>query len=134
MFPDTPSRPRWAGVNQPLARSPSTGPGWQLVDCASTRTTAPSTCWTREPSVYASSYDNPEVRDAYPNADLIRQSINDAGPRPITPYYVGGRLDHQHLASPGAVNENTPAQTDEFMSAVRKGGDSMSTVAERSAK
>jgi len=33
-------------------------------------------------------YDEQEVKDAFPMADLIRDSINDAGPRPITPFYT----------------------------------------------
>jgi multiple sugar transport system substrate-binding protein len=32
-------------------------------------------------------YDDPEVRDLFPMADIIRDSINDAVPRPISPYY-----------------------------------------------
>jgi multiple sugar transport system substrate-binding protein len=32
-------------------------------------------------------YDDPEVRAQFPMADLMRESINDAGPRPVTPYY-----------------------------------------------
>ena len=123
----TPQSPPLVGSTWPWRVLQVPGPGQNNWSTArAPRTTAPSTCWTRgEPSVYASSYDNPEVRDAYPNADLIRQSINDAGPRPITPYYVdvaGSIINTWH--PPGAVNENTPAQTDEFMSAVLQGGDS----------
>ena len=33
-------------------------------------------------------YDDPEVRRIFPMADLIRDSINDASPRPKTPYYT----------------------------------------------
>ena len=39
------------------------------------------------PAAKAAAYDDPKVRKAFPMADLIRESINDAGPRPITPYY-----------------------------------------------
>ncbi len=39
------------------------------------------------PAARAAAYDDPEVREAFPMADLIRESIDDAGPRPITPYY-----------------------------------------------
>ena len=124
VFPDTPSRPPLGGVNLAIgAFSKYPDLAKQLVDCASTPDNGTQYMLDEgEPSVYASSYDNPEVRDAYPNADLIRQSINDAGPRPITPYYVdvaGSIINTWH--PPGAVNENTPAQTDEFMSAVLQG-------------
>ena len=39
------------------------------------------------PAAKAAAYDDPKVRKAFPMADLIRESINDAGPRPVTPYY-----------------------------------------------
>ena len=39
------------------------------------------------PAAKAAAYDDPAVREAFPMADLIRESINDAGPRPVTPYY-----------------------------------------------
>ena len=39
------------------------------------------------PAARAAAYDDPAVREAFPMADLIRESINDAGPRPVTPYY-----------------------------------------------
>jgi len=40
-----------------------------------------------DPVATGSVYDDPDVRAKYPMADLMRESINDAGPRPITPYY-----------------------------------------------
>ena len=39
------------------------------------------------PAARAAAYEDPAVREAFPMADLIRESIDDAGPRPITPYY-----------------------------------------------
>src|SRR5262249_10862581 len=39
------------------------------------------------PAAKGAAYDDPKVRAAFPMATLIRQSINEAGPRPITPYY-----------------------------------------------
>jgi multiple sugar transport system substrate-binding protein len=40
------------------------------------------------PVVRTAVYDDPEVRRVFPMADLIRESINDAAPRPKTPYYT----------------------------------------------
>ncbi|MFI5493878.1 extracellular solute-binding protein [Actinoplanes sp. NPDC051859] len=40
-----------------------------------------------DPVATGAVYDDPDVRAKYPMADLMRESINDAGPRPITPYY-----------------------------------------------
>ena len=41
-----------------------------------------------EPRRYEAAYDDPAVRETFPMADLIRESIADGGPRPLTPYYV----------------------------------------------
>ncbi|HZO16566.1 MAG TPA: extracellular solute-binding protein, partial [Polyangiaceae bacterium] len=40
------------------------------------------------PAARSKVYDDPEVRQVYPMADLIRDSINDAAPRPVSPYYT----------------------------------------------
>jgi multiple sugar transport system substrate-binding protein len=42
----------------------------------------------KNPAARAVVYDDAEVRKIFPMADLIRQSINDASPRPQTPYYT----------------------------------------------
>ena len=43
---------------------------------------------SKNPVARTAVYDDPEVRRAFPMADLIRESINDAAPRPKTPYYT----------------------------------------------
>ncbi len=42
----------------------------------------------RNPAARAAVYDDAEVRRAFPMADLIRRSIDEAGARPQTPYYT----------------------------------------------
>ncbi len=42
----------------------------------------------KNPGARAAVYDDPEVRAIFPMADLIRDSINAAAPRPKTPYYT----------------------------------------------
>ena len=39
------------------------------------------------PPTTESLYDDPKVKKAYPFADLLSQSIEDAAPRPINPAY-----------------------------------------------
>lgn len=124
VFADMASKPPLGGVNLSVgAFTKYPDLAMALVKCASTPQHATQYMLDEgEPSPYAASYDNPEVRKAYPNADLIRESINDAGPRPITPYYVdvaGSIINTWH--PPAAVNDNTPAETDEFMSDVLQG-------------
>jgi multiple sugar transport system substrate-binding protein len=40
-----------------------------------------------DPAANGTVYDDPEIRRLFPMADLMRTSINEAGPRPITPFY-----------------------------------------------
>jgi multiple sugar transport system substrate-binding protein len=44
--------------------------------------------FAKNPAARAAVYDDPAVRQAFPMADLIRASIDAAGPRPRTPYYT----------------------------------------------
>jgi multiple sugar transport system substrate-binding protein len=75
------------------------------------------------PAARIAAYDNPQVREAFPMADLIRESINDAGPRPITPYYGDVSTSVQRTWHPASEVQSpqTPAATDEFMSQVLAG-------------
>ena len=43
---------------------------------------------TRNPAARAAAYDDPAVRRVFPMADLVRESLRDATPRPLTPYYA----------------------------------------------
>ena len=62
------------------------------------------------PAARAAAYDDPAVREAFPMADLIRESIDDAGPRPITPYYSDvSAVGAADLASAG--RRCTPRET-----------------------
>jgi multiple sugar transport system substrate-binding protein len=67
-------------------------------------------------------FDDPEVKKQYPNADLIRQSINDATPRPLTPYYTDVSTAIQRVWHPPAsVQPNsTPKESADFIADVLK--------------
>lgn len=62
------------------------------------------------PAALKSVYEDPEVREAYPTADTIVESLEQAAPRPLTPYYseVSASLQRE-FHPPSSVNENTPA-------------------------
>ncbi|MFT4086627.1 MAG: extracellular solute-binding protein [Gordonia sp. (in: high G+C Gram-positive bacteria)] len=95
----------------------------RLVKCMSTAAYATKYMLDEgEPSPYASTYDGAEVRKEYPNADLIRDSIATAGPRPITPFYVdvtGSIIATWH--PPASVGPSTPADSASFMADVLAG-------------
>lgn len=69
------------------------------------------------PAARASVYDDPEVRREFPMAGLIRESIDAAAPRPITPYYtdVSGAVQSR-WHPPASVNPaTTPGQSATFI-------------------
>ncbi len=75
------------------------------------------------PAARGAAYDDPDVRAAYPMADLIRDSINEAGPRPVTPYYGDVSVSVQRTWHPSSNVEapDTPEETDSYMSDVLQG-------------
>jgi multiple sugar transport system substrate-binding protein len=75
------------------------------------------------PAARAGAYDDPAVREAFPMADLIRESINDAGPRPTTPYYGDVSTSVQRTWHPATSVQapGTPEKTDSYMAEVLSG-------------
>ena len=75
------------------------------------------------PAAKAAAYDDPKVQQAFPMAALIRQSINDAGPRPVTPYYNDVSTSVQVTWHPASSvhTPDTPEQTSTFMADVLQG-------------
>ncbi|WP_207944561.1 extracellular solute-binding protein [Actinomadura rubrisoli] len=69
------------------------------------------------PAARAEVFDDPEVKKEFPMAGLIRDSINAAATRPITPYYtdVSGAVQSR-WHPPASVNPNsTPGRSDSFI-------------------
>jgi multiple sugar transport system substrate-binding protein len=75
------------------------------------------------PAAKGAAYDDPKVKEAFPMADLIRSSINTAGPRPITPYYndVSTSVQITWHPSTNVKAPQTPDETATFMSDVLQG-------------
>ena len=58
------------------------------------------------------SYDDPKVRKAYPFADLLREQLKDAVPRPETPAYSDVTLAvQQTLHPPAKINPQAAINT-----------------------
>lgn len=75
------------------------------------------------PPSNAAAYDDPAVQEAFPMAGLIRQSLEQAAPRPQTPYYneVSGGLQ-QTWHPPSSVDpDRTPERAGELITAVLRG-------------
>ncbi|MCC6437736.1 MAG: extracellular solute-binding protein [Acidimicrobiales bacterium] len=75
------------------------------------------------PAARAAVYDDPAVREAYPMAELIRDSIASAAPRPITPYYgdVSQSVQRSWHPARDVDPQRTPADSASFMSKVLAG-------------
>jgi ABC-type glycerol-3-phosphate transport system substrate-binding protein len=65
------------------------------------------------PPVRADIYDRPEIEEVYPGfADLIRQSIEDAAPRPSeSPAYQDLSLAIQRALDPTEIDPDNPTPT-----------------------
>ena len=75
------------------------------------------------PASNTKAYDDPQVKEAFPMADVIRQSLEQAAPRPQTPYYNEVSTGLQETWHPPAsVNpDTTPKESSEFITAVLRG-------------
>jgi multiple sugar transport system substrate-binding protein len=70
----------------------------------------------KNPAARSAVYDDPEVREIFPMADLIRTSIDEAAPRPQTPYYVDiSTAIVRTFHPPTSVREATPAKAASLM-------------------
>jgi multiple sugar transport system substrate-binding protein len=119
------SKPPLGGIN--LAMGAFTRYPTQALAAAKCITSLPSNIeymiQSGNPAARGAAYDDPKVRESFPMAALIRESINDAGPRPVTPYYGDVSVSVQrNWHPPTAVHApQTPIQTDTYMSEVLSG-------------
>lgn len=124
VLPDQPSAPPLGGANLGIgAYTEHPEQAVALVECINAMPKATQYMLDEgEPSPYSASYDDATVRAEYENADLIRESIAEGGPRPLTPFYtdISGAIT-QTWHPPDAVNAETPEKTDQFMADVLAG-------------
>jgi multiple sugar transport system substrate-binding protein len=86
---DLPSRPPVGGANLAISRfSEHPAEAVDAIGCI----ISPAMQKIRmlglgDPVATSSVYDDPQIRAKYPMADLLRESIDAGGPRPVTPYY-----------------------------------------------
>jgi multiple sugar transport system substrate-binding protein len=74
------------------------------------------------PAASKSVYEDPEVQEAYPMAQTIVDSLDQAAPRPLTPYYaeVSSSLQRE-FHPPASVTQDTPATAAELIQQVING-------------
>jgi multiple sugar transport system substrate-binding protein len=75
------------------------------------------------PAAKASVYDDPEVLELFPQAPLIRESLENAAPRPQTVYYseVTGALQREYHPASSLDPETTGKSANELIGAVLRG-------------
>ena len=122
---DMASKPPLGGID--LAIGAWTSHPEQALDLVRCATSLPGNVTymldSGNPAAKGAAYDDPKVREAFPMADLIRTSINEAGPRPVTPYYNDVSTSVQVTWHPpvDVRTPETPRATAEFMSDVLQG-------------
>jgi multiple sugar transport system substrate-binding protein len=111
---DKPSRPPLGGFNIAVsAYSNNPDLAFEAAECiARPENQALSAELGGLPPTTESVYDDPKVREVYPFADELRESIDDAGPRPVTPAYSDIALAIQKtFHPPDAVDPDTVVST-----------------------
>lgn len=119
---NTPSKPPFGGIQ--LAIGAFTKHPDLALDAARCITSAKSMkaymLSEGNPAARGAVFDDPEVRKAFRMADLIRESINDAAPRPLTPYYTDVSASVQRTwHPPSSVRPNsTPEKSADLITNV----------------
>ncbi len=122
---DQPSKPPLGGIN--LAIGAFTRYPDQALDLVKCATSLESNIQymvdSGNPAAKGAAYTDPQVLEKFPMAPQIRDSINDAGPRPITPYYNDVSTSVQLTWHPATDVRppQTPRETASFMTAVLNG-------------
>jgi multiple sugar transport system substrate-binding protein len=119
------SRPPLGGINLAIgAFTKYPQQALDLVKCAtSLKSNIDYMLDAGNPAAKRAAYDDPKVREAFPMASLIRDSIDDAGARPVTPYYNDVSTSVQGTWHPATSVEapQTPEETATFMTEVLQG-------------
>ncbi|GAB2474124.1 ABC transporter substrate-binding protein [Jatrophihabitans fulvus] len=118
------SRPPFGGIELGVsAFADNQKFAWDAIKCIRTADhQAEYFLGSSNPPANTKSFDDPKVRKAYPMADLIKQSLQRAAPRPQTQYY--GDLSsalQQSFSPPQSVTSSTPKDAQTFILQVLKG-------------
>ncbi|WP_409331469.1 extracellular solute-binding protein [Trujillonella humicola] len=109
---DTEQAPPYGGINLGIgAFSENVDLAFQAAECiVSDENQAEYMITNGNPAASTAVYDDPEVQEAYPMADTIRESLELAAPRPQTPYYseVSGGLQREYHPPTAVDPQSTP--------------------------
>jgi multiple sugar transport system substrate-binding protein len=120
-----PSAPPYGGINLVVgAFSENVGAAYDAAECiVSEDNQAYYFTSNGNPAAKASVYDDPEVLDVFPQAPVIRESLEMAAPRPQTVYYseVSGALQREYHPATAIDPETTGKSASDLISAVLRG-------------
>ena len=121
----TPAAPPYGGINLGVgAFSDNVDLAYEATECiTSDENQAEYMITNGNPASSVAVYDDPEVQEAFPMADTIRDSLEAAAPRPQTPYYseVSGGLQREYHPPSSVDPDVTPEQAEALISAVLRG-------------
>jgi multiple sugar transport system substrate-binding protein len=121
---DKPSAPPFGGIDLGVgAFSRHAGLAYAAAECiTSDQNQAYYFVSNGNPAASTAVYDDPEVVRAFPQAPVIRESLEAAAPRPQTPYYseVSGGIQREYHP-PSSVSAATTKRATDLITAVLKG-------------
>ena len=116
------SRPPYGGISIGVgAFTPHRDEAFDAVQCiTSEENQAYYFATNGNPAAKRGAYDYPEVREAYPMAPVIADSLDQAAPRPLTPYYNEVSQGLQRTWHPPEQIDpaTTPRESTELITAV----------------
>jgi multiple sugar transport system substrate-binding protein len=122
---DTPAAPPYGGINLGVgAYSEHTDLAFDAAECiVSEENQAYYFVSNGNPAALSSVYDDQEVVAEFPQAPVIRDSLELAAPRPQTPYYseVSGGIQREYHPPTSVDPDSTPQSATELIEAVLAG-------------
>jgi multiple sugar transport system substrate-binding protein len=118
----TESAPPYGGINLGIsASSEHVDLAYEASECiTSTENQAYYFTTNGNPASDITVYDDPDVLEVFPMAPTILASLDQAAPRPLTPYYseVSGGLQREYHPTNSVDPETTPQKATDFITAV----------------
>jgi multiple sugar transport system substrate-binding protein len=122
---DEESAPPYGGINIVVsAYSENVDAAYEAAECiVSEENQAYYFVTNGNPAAKASVYDDPEVLEVFPQAPVIRESLENAAPRPQTVYYseVSGALQREYHPATSIDPETVGTDANELITAVLAG-------------
>ncbi|MDS2172477.1 MULTISPECIES: extracellular solute-binding protein [unclassified Nesterenkonia] len=125
MDADTPSAPPLGGINLGVG-SQSEHPelAYEAIECIVAPENQTEYFVTNgNPPSSEAAFDDPQVEEDFPMADDIREALDNAAPRPQTPYYneISTTIQLNYTPLSGVDPERTPAEADTTVGEVLRG-------------